>query len=304
VGWPAPALAVGNFDGVHRGHQALVAAAVAAARASGGTAAVLTFDPHPSRVLFPEQAPCTLMTLEQKAEVLAGLGIERVAVLPFTPALAARTAEEFARDVLLGTLGVRSVVVGSSFRFGHGRGGDARALSAMGARLGFSVRVVEPVLDAGEPVSSTRVREAVERGDVETAARLLGRRYFVDGRVVEGDRRGRTLGFPTANIEAENETVPAHGVYACFCRGLDGAPASRPAAVNVGLRPTFEGEATRVEAHLLDFEGDLYGRRLRLEFVERLREERRFAGMEALRVQIEADVESARAVLRAPSRRW
>lgn len=304
AGWPAPALAVGNFDGVHRGHQALVAAAVEEARARGGTPAVLTFEPHPSRVLFPERAASTLMTLDQKAEVLATLGIERVGVLEFTRALADRTAAEFAREILLDTLEARSVVVGPDFRFGRGRGGDAQALAGLGRDLGFAVRVVEPVLDDGEPVSSTRIREAIEAGRVDRAAELLGRTYFVDGRVVEGDRRGRTLGFPTANLDLENETVPAGGVYACWCRVLEAAPDPRPAAVNIGRRPTFDGERTTVEAHLLGFEGDLYGRRLRLEFVERLRAEQRFAGPDALRAQIQADVSRAAAVLRAPSRQW
>ena len=304
VAWPAPAVAVGNFDGVHRGHQALVAAAVEEARGLGGTAAVLTFDPHPSRVLFPERAASALMTLAQKAEVLAAHGIEHVAVLEFTRELAGRTAEEFAREVLLGTLAARSVVVGPDFRFGRGRGGDAPALAALGAQLGFGVRIVDPVLDGGERVSSTRIREALEVGGVARAAELLGRRYFVDGRVVEGDQRGRTLGFPTANLDVENETIPAAGVYACWCRVLDAAAEPHPAAVNIGRRPTFDGVRTTVEAHLLGFEGDLYGRRLRLEFVDRLRAEQRFDGPEALRQQIHADVAAARAVLRAPSRQW
>jgi riboflavin kinase / FMN adenylyltransferase len=304
LGWPAPAVAVGNFDGVHRGHQALAAASVAEARTLSGTAAVLTFEPHPSRVLFPERAASTLMTTAQKAEVLAAHGIERVAVLEFTRELAGLTAEEFAREVLLDTLGARSVVVGHDFRFGRGRGGDARELAALGARLGFAVRIVEPVLEGGEPVSSTRIREAIEAGGVEKAAELLGRPYFVDGRVVEGDRRGRTLGFPTANLDLENETVPAHGVYAGWCGAADRSDPPRPAVVNIGRRPTFDGERTTVEAHLLGFEGDLYGRKLRLSFVERLRPERRFPGPDALRQQIEADVARAAAVLRAPTRQW
>jgi riboflavin kinase/FMN adenylyltransferase len=303
VPWPAPAVAVGNFDGVHRGHQALVAAALAEARARNGTAVVLTFEPHPSRVLFPERAATLLMTLDQKAEVLARLEVDRLAVLEFTRELAGHTAEEFARDILLATLGAHVVVVGSGFRFGRGRGGNAAALAALGGQLGFDVRLVDPVLDAGEPVSSTRIREAIEAGAVDRAAELLGRRYFIEGRVVEGDGRGRTLGFPTANLGVENETLPGRGVYACWCRRLDSQPpedAALPAAVNVGRRPTFDGEHTTVEAHLLGFTGNLYGRRLRLEFVERLRLEQRFEGKEALREQIQADVARALSVLRAP----
>jgi riboflavin kinase/FMN adenylyltransferase len=306
VRWPAPAVAVGNLDGVHRGHQALVGAAIADARSRAGTAVVLTFDPHPSHVLFPDRAAATLMTLPQKAEVLAALGVERLAVLEFTLALAARSAEEFAREVLLDTLGARSVVVGANFRFGRGRGGDAQALRGLGTQLGFEVRVVEPVLEDGQPVSSTRVRDAVESGAMDAAARLLGRRYWVDGTVVEGDRRGRTLGFPTANLAPENDTIPAGGVYAGWGRLLDAGSDQPPraAAINIGRRPTFAGQATRIEAHLLDFEGDLYGRRLRLEFAARLRPERRFEGAEALKEQILDDVARARTVLRAPSGEW
>ncbi|HET8645205.1 MAG TPA: bifunctional riboflavin kinase/FAD synthetase [Vicinamibacteria bacterium] len=301
VAWPAPAVAVGNFDGVHLGHQALVAAALDEARAAGGTPAVLTFDPHPARVLQPGRAPGALMTLEQKTEALAALGIHHVAVLEFTAALAARSASEFARGVLAGTLAARAVVVGADFRFGRGREGDVPALSALGGELGFGVRVVPPVMRGSEPVSSTRVRDALGAGEVEEAAALLGRDYAVDGEVVVGDRRGRTLGFPTANLEPVNELLPARGVYACRCR-LPGGE-ERPAAVNIGRRPTFDGERTTVEAHLIDFAGDLYGARLRLSFVQRLREEARFAGLEALRAQIAADVARARAVLRGPSRR-
>jgi len=308
--WPAPAVAVGNFDGVHRGHQALVEAAIAEARARNGTAVVLTFEPHPARVLFPERAASLLMTLDQKAEVLARLDVDRLAVLEFTRELAGHTAEEFARDILLATLGARVVVVGSGFRFGRDRDGDAAELAALGRRLGFDVRVVDPVVYEGERVSSTRIREAIEAGAVDLAARLLGRDYFLDGAVTEGEGRGRTLGFPTANVNSENETLPGRGVYACWCRLLDEPPEGRsggeglPAAVNVGRRPTFDGERTTVEAHLLGFSGDIYGRRVRLEFVERLREERRFPGPLALREQIQADVALTRALLRAPSRQW
>lgn len=300
VAWPAPVVAVGNFDGVHRGHQALVAAAVGGADALRGTAAVLTFEPHPARVLAPERAPATLMTLEQKAEVLAALGVQRLAVLEFTREVADLTAGKFAERVLAGALQARVVTVGRQFRFGRGRAGDAAALQRLGRRLGFRVLVQEPVMHEGQPVSSTRVREAVEAGDVEEAERLLGRRYFVDGSVVAGAGRGRTIGFPTANVDVVNETLPAHGVYACWCRLLDGGDGPLAAAANIGRRPTFDGERTTVEAHLLGFTGDLYGRRLRLEFARRLRAEQRFPDAEALRRQIEADVARAREVLRAP----
>lgn len=299
VPWPSPAVAVGNFDGVHRGHQALVAAALDEARARRGTAAVLTFDPHPARVLQPERAPRALMTLDQKAEALAAAGVDHVAVLEFTLGLAARTAAEFAREVLVGSLGAHTIVVGANFRFGRARAGDVAALIALGTELGFSVYVVPPVLHGGRPVSSTRVRDAVEAGEMGEAAALLGRPYQVDGSIVRGDGRGRTLGFPTANMDVLNETLPGRGVYACWS-SVEGVAERVPAAVNVGLRPTFGGRETTVEAHLLDFSGDLYGRRIRLSFAERLRGEVKFAGPDALRAQIEADVARARSVLRAP----
>jgi riboflavin kinase/FMN adenylyltransferase len=293
-------VALGNLDGVHLGHQALVGVVRAQARARAGTAVVLTFDPHPARVLHPERSPRALMTLAQKAEVLAGLGVDRLAVLDFTRERAGQTAEEFARTVLAAALGAQVVAVGANFRFGRGRAGDAGTLERLGAALGFEVVVVPPVTLDGEAVSSTRVREAVEAGEVEEAVRLLGRRYFVDGAVVQGEGRGRTIGFPTANVDVVNETLPARGVYACWCRDLDEGGAAVPAAVNVGNRPTFDGHGTTVEAHALAPVGDLYGRRLRVEFAQRLREERRFPGVEALRAQIAADVEQARRVLRTP----
>jgi len=295
--WPAPAVTVGNFDGVHRGHQVLVAAAVRAARASGGTGVVLTFDPHPGRVLSPERAPTALMTLEQKAEVLAGLGVDYLAALPFTLELSRETPEEFARHVLQQALGSCLVVVGNNFRFGHGRAGDLAELKRLGAALGFRVEGLEPVWHEGAPISTTRIREALARGAVEAARDLLGRRFAVEGTVVQGKGRGRTLGIPTANLRPENETLPRAGVYACWCRLGGAGGEGRPAVVNLGRRPTFGGGETTLEAHILDFEGDLYGARLRVEFAVRLREERRFAGAESLLEQVRLDIGEARRVL-------
>lgn len=298
-GWPAPAVTVGNFDGVHRGHQALVRAAVGGARERGGAALVLTFDPHPSQVLSPDRVPSALMTLEQKAEVLAELGVDVLAVLPFTPALSRETPEEFARLVLQQALGARLVVVGTNFRFGHARAGDLARLERLGGEMGFDVKGVAPLVHEGAPISSTRVREALARGAVEAVAPLLGRRFFVDGTVVRGAGRGRTLGIPTANLAVVNETLPRTGVYACWCRpGRRGT--ALPGVVNLGRRPTFGGGETTVEAHILDFEGDLYGQTLRLEFQERLRDERAFEGPVALVEQIRRDVAEARRVLTAP----
>jgi riboflavin kinase/FMN adenylyltransferase len=301
-GWVRPAVTVGNFDGVHRGHQALVGVALAAARAVSGTAVVLTFDPHPSHVLAPHRAPAALMTVEQKAEILRGLGVERVAVLPFTPALAAQRAEAFVCDVLSRALGARAVIVGANFRFGHDREGDVGMLERLGREQGFDVSTVAPVLHEGAPVSSTRIREALARGAVEAASELLGRRYFVEGVVRRGAGRGRTIGFPTANLDPVNETIPGGGVYAGWVREPDDAAAPLHAAVvNVGRRPTFgSGGDLLVEAHLFDFAGDLYDRRLRLEFAHRLRDERTFSGLDALKAQIAADASEARRLLANP----
>ena len=298
-GWPSPAVTVGNFDGVHRGHQALVAAALRSARAHGGASVVLTFDPHPSHVLSPHRAPEALMTVEQKAEILGALGIDALAVLPFTRALAERSADDFAREVLQECLAARSVIVGASFRFGRHRQGDTARLAELGQEMGFSVEPVGAVLQDGAPISSTRIREALARGEVEAANILLGRRHFIDGRVRRGEGRGRTLGFPTANLELLNEAVPGGGVYACWVQvGEDETP--RPAVVNIGRRPTFGGGDMLVEVHLLDFAGDLYGKRLRVEFDAKLRDERTFPGPDALKQQIEADATRARALLVRP----
>jgi riboflavin kinase/FMN adenylyltransferase len=294
-GWPAPAVAIGNFDGVHLGHQALVRRIVERARGTDGTAVVLTFDPHPARVLAPERAPEALLTLAQRAELLAALGVDQLAVLPFDPGVAELAPAAFAELVLAGALGARAVVVGEQFRFGRGRSGDIATLRAAGARLGFEVLPVTPILEAGLRVSSSRVRAALMGGDVELAGRLLGREPFVDGRVVRGDGRGGGLGFPTANLDVLNQALPGPGVYAAWCRLPDGE--TRGAAANVGRRPTFGGGALTVEAHLLDHAGDLYDRTLRLSFVRRLRGERRFAGRDQLIVQIGADVVAARAAL-------
>jgi riboflavin kinase/FMN adenylyltransferase len=298
VGWTAPVVTIGNFDGVHRGHQALVSAAVAQARAVGGLAVVLTFDPHPARLLSPQRAPASLTTRAQKEELLAGLGVDRLAVLPFDTEMARRSPEAFARDVLAGAIGARHVVVGESFRFGHRREGDVRLLVALGDRLSFGTRAVPPVLEEGVPVSSSRIRDALARGEVRAARGLLGRAYYVDARVVRGDGRGRRIGVPTANLEPENEILPAWGVYTARCR-VEGEE-WRPAVVNLGERPTFGGGPVALEAHLLDFDGDLYGARVRLAFHERLRGEQRFDGPERLVARILQDVAEARALLSEP----
>jgi riboflavin kinase/FMN adenylyltransferase len=299
VGWPPTAVTVGNFDGVHRGHQALVSAAVSRAREKGGLSVALTFDPHPARVLQPERAPAALNTLAQKEELLAGLGIDRVAVLTFDVSVAGLSPEAFARGVLQEALGARDVVVGESFRFGHRREGDAKGLAVLGARLGFSLHALPVLQEQGSPVSSSRVRDELARGDVNAARALLGRAYFVDARVVHGDGRGHAIGIPTANLAPENEILPAPGVYAGRCR-LPGGEV-RVAVINLGYRPTFGGGRLALEAHLVGFAGDLYGARVRLSFHERLRDERRFPGKDALVARVHEDVARACALLSGPA---
>jgi riboflavin kinase / FMN adenylyltransferase len=293
--WPSPAVAIGNFDGVHRGHRALADAVVGRVRERGGTAIVLSFDPHPARVLRPDGAPATLYTLAQRAEILGRFGVDVLAVQRFDAALSSLSAEAFVRSVLVERLSARFVVVGESFRFGRGRGGDLALLRSEGERHGFDVAGLPPVTWEGSPASSSRVREALAAGEVRVATGLLDRAFHVDGEVVHGEGRGRTIGVPTANLAVENETRPAHGVYVGHA-SWEGAPA-HDCVVNIGLRPTFGGLTTSVEAHLLDFDGDLYGLRLRVAFLERLRAERRFPGPAALVAQIREDISRARATV-------
>jgi riboflavin kinase/FMN adenylyltransferase len=269
------------------------------ARAAGGTAVVLTFDPHPGRVLDPERAPRALMTLDQKAQALASLGVDRLAVLPFTRELSLDTPPQFARRVLAQALAARQVVVGTNFRFGHDRAGDLAELARLGAELGFEVTGLAPVWHGGAPISSSRIREALGRAEVEVARAMLGRPYSVEGTVVHGEGRGKALGIPTANLRLLNETLPASGVYAGWARPGESGRERLAAVINLGRRPTFGGGETTLEVHVLDFGGDLYGSRLRVEFVGRLREERRFEGPEALLAQVRGDVAEARRILGA-----
>jgi len=290
---------VGNFDGLHVGHREILRIVTERARARGGESAVYTFEPHPRKVLRPADAPRLLTTLEQKLELIEGAGVDVVVVERFDAAFARRSAEEFVRDVLHARLRPEEVFVGYDFRFGHDREGSMRTLTELGPHLGFAVTIVPEVTVGGRDVNSTRIRELLAEGRVEEARELLGRPYRVRGRVVEGDRRGRTLGFPTVNLAPENEVLPAQGVYAGGLRvlGEGGGPRDElPAVLNVGRRPTFKDEAAPVlaEAHVIDWSGDLYGERVELSFLQHLREERRFPDVAALRRQIEADRDEAR----------
>ncbi len=295
---------VGNFDGIHLGHQAILRTVTQRAHAVDGEAIVYTFEPHPRKVLRPDRAPSLLTTPEQKLELLERYGADAVVVEPFDRDFASLTPERFVREVLHERLRPVEVYVGYDFRFGRDREGSMRTLTELGPRLGFAVTIIPEVTIGDRDVNSTRVRELLGEGRVEEAKPLLGRSYAVRGTVVEGDRRGRSLGFPTANLRPENEILPAAGVYAGRLRMLDeGRPeqgAEFGVVTNVGRRPTFkEDDPLLAESHLLDFEGDLYGRRIELHFLARIRAERRFEDADALREQIAADGEEARRRLAA-----
>jgi riboflavin kinase / FMN adenylyltransferase len=269
-------IAIGVFDGVHVGHRQVI----------DDADTVLTFEPHPLRVLHPDAAPKLIMPFEIKRDVIEGLGVEELIVIPFDDEFSTIPAEDFCSQILVEALGAERVSVGENFRFGAKARGDPRMLAS---REEFETRVVPLVEVDGEIVSSTRIRSLVAAGEVEAATRCLGAPFLLEGTVVEGDGRGRELGFPTANIVPADDLVcPGHGVYAAFADG-------QPAAVNVGIRPTFEtGRGLLVEAYLIDFEGDLYGRTLRIAFISRLRGERRFPSVDELIAQMHRDVEAAR----------
>lgn len=306
----ASAVTIGVFDGVHLGHQALVRRAVERGRALGATPIAYTFDPHPAQVLAPHYAPRMLTAIRERVRLLRALGIEQVVVEPFDRAFAALDADDWVERYLVDRLRARSVVVGFNFSYGGGRAGGPEALARAGARLGFEVEIVPQVVVSTLGVSSTRVREFVLEGNVEGARLLLGRDFALTGTVVRGQERGRQLGIPTANLEPEGEILPANGVYATRVvidpsdepsAGAAGAPRAPElehlAVTNIGVRPTFQGRSVTVESHLLDFSGELYGRRIRVALVGRLRDERKFAGVEALVAEVRADIAAARQIL-------
>jgi riboflavin kinase/FMN adenylyltransferase len=282
-----PVLALGNFDGLHRGHLKIIERVRRGAAEHGGTPMAMTFDPHPSRVVRPDKAPTLLMTKEQRLEALERAGIKAVAVVRFTTELSQWDPEMFVRTVLVEWLRVSEVWVGANFLFGHDRGGNFSTLRTLGQRYGFRADKIDPVRYKEFVVSSTRVRRLVAEGRMDEAGALLGHQYYIDGVVVEGKHRGRELGFPTANLKTDNELLPPNGVYATTTT-IDGIV--HPSISNIGLRPTF-GDTTKtmIEAHVMGFDGDLYGRPVRLGFVQRLRDERKFEDVDALRAQMEAD---------------
>lgn len=286
------AVAVGVFDGLHRGHEALVARAVA--RAAGRRCVALSFDPHPDIVLAKEfHAQPPLTPIPEKQERLAALGAE-LHVLPFTRELAALSPEAFVDAHLVGPFAPAWLVVGEDFALGRGRAGNVERLRAIGRQRGFEVEAVPLLSEHGEPITSSRIRERLAAGDVTDAARLLGRRFSLSGRVVRGDGLGRKLGWPTANLRLHDEKcLPSLGIYAVWAR-VDGSGDWLPGAMSVGVRPTFGGQAVTLEVHLIDWDGDLYGHEVEVQFVEWLRAELKFEGPEALIEAIQADVTQAR----------
>jgi riboflavin kinase / FMN adenylyltransferase len=293
VKWNQPVLALGNFDGLHRGHMKIIDRVRRRAGERAGTPAAMTFDPHPPRVVRPDKAPALLMTKDQRIEALGRSGMQGVAVVRFTHEMSQWEPEAFVRAVLVEWLHVVEVWVGANFLFGHERAGNYSVLRSLGARYGFRAEKIDPVRYKDFVVSSTRIRRLIAEGRVDEAGALLGHHYFIDGVVVRGAGRGRGIGVPTANLQSANELAPPPGVYATTVTIDDGVV--RPAVTNIGLRPTFgDVDAPVVETHIFDYDRDLYDRSLRLSFVQRLRDERAFPDVDALRAQIDADCRSAR----------
>ena len=290
--WVAPVLALGNFDGVHRGHRKILERVRRVAQERGATPVVMTFDPHPPRVVRPDKAPPLLMTTTQKLAALRDAGVHGTAIVRFTPEMSRWDPEMFVRMVLVEWLHVSEVWVGANFLFGRDRAGNFSMLRALGGRYGFKAEKIDPVRYKEFVVSSTRIRRLISEGRVDEAGALLGHQYSIDGTVVHGDHRGRTIGFPTANLCAENELLPPHGVYATTMRM---GTVVYPSVTNIGTRPTVDssGRAT-IETHVFDLDRDFYGASVRVGFVQRLRDERAFGSIDALRAQIESDCRHAR----------
>lgn len=286
---------IGAFDGLHLGHRALVRQAVARARELDASAVAVGFEPLPREFFAKDDNPPRLMLPRAKIEGLRDLGVDAVGLLRFDAKLAAMPAEAFVRELLVERLGVREVWVGPGFRFGHGRAGDLASMQRMGIDEGFAANEIAPVLLDGERVSSTRIRAALAAGDFDLAARLLGRRYAIGGHVVHGKRLGRTLGFPTANLRFGGKVPALRGIYATLVHGVGATP--MPSVSSFGTRPTVDGVEPLLEAHLFDFDGDLYGKRIEVEFVAKLRDEEKFPGLPSLVAQMHRDGDRARKIL-------
>ncbi|MGB5812624.1 MAG: bifunctional riboflavin kinase/FAD synthetase [Polyangiales bacterium] len=288
----------GNHDGVHLGHRALINAAKRTADEHGWQTLAMCFDPHPTTILAPDRAPVLLTDMARRVELLRGAGCDDVVVLPFDAEFAKTSPDQFVDRVLLDACHAKGVVVGPDFHFGHKRSGNIETLRQWGKQVGFGVEVVDPVMFEGEAVSSTRIRRVIrEDGNMEAAAAMMTRVHEITGTVVLGDQRGRTIGFPTANLDVERLQLPSDGVYALVARVLgEGAAPLLRGIANLGVRPTFDAGRS-VEAHFFDFDGDLYGKRLRVGFVSRVRGERKFEGLPELKAQIERDCEEAKNAL-------
>ena len=290
-----PVLTIGNFDGVHRGHLALFEKVKERARAIGGQSAVMTFEPHPIRVMKPGNGPLLITPTRQKLELIGKAGIDVLFCIPFTREFAAVSAEDFVKDILVGRIGIKEIVVGYDYAFGRNREGNIPLLREMGEKLGFLVHLVGPIHIDQTPVSSTSIRRLVQEGKLSEAKTLLGRDYQVEGTVVKGHQRGgRLLGFPTANLKPEDELLPKTGVYAVTVM-ID--EKTYQGVTNVGYNPTFHDKALSVETHVLDYSGDLVGKKIRINFLSRLRGERSFQDIRELSEQIAKDIEDARTVL-------
>jgi len=290
--WKHPVLALGNFDGVHRGHRKILERVRRVAGEHGAASVAMTFDPHPPRVVRPDKAPPLLMTKEQKLEALADAGLHGAAIVRFTPELSRWDPETFVRTVLVDWLRVSEVWVGANFLFGHDRAGNFSMLRTLGARYGFKAEKIDPVRYKDFVVSSTRIRRLVGEGRVDEAGALLGHQYYIDGTVMRGDARGRTIGFPTANLCSDNELLPPLGVYATTARI---AGVVHPSITNVGTRPTVDSSGRVViETHVFNVDRDLYDATIRVGFVQRLRDERAFESLDQLKAQITADCARAR----------
>ncbi len=290
---PGPlVLAIGVFDGVHLGHRAVIERALSDARIAGGRAVVVTFDPHPARVLRPEQSPLLLTCTRHKQRLIATLGVEHLLIIPFDGKLAATEPAEFIREISAAANPLRQICVGENWAFGKGRAGNITLLKTLGASMGFGAVGIPDVQLDGRPVSSTAIRMAVQAGDLTTAAKLLGRDFSILGTVVEGKKMGRSIGFPTANLASNNEQLPPNGVYAVSARLLG---AELRGVANVGVRPTVEDAGARIcEVHLFDYQGEFYGEEMEVSFQRFIREERKFQSLDALREQIALDVKAAR----------
>lgn len=287
-------ITLGNFDGLHLGHQELIRMVIRRARETGGLSLVVTFRPHPLKILAPEKCPPLISIYEEKIALFEKLGIDVLVKIPFTREFSDMSPRDFVKDVLCGLLGAKEIYVGYNYRFGRGREGTIESLKELGREFGFSVVEVDQVSLGGEVISSTKIRTLIRDGDVENAARLLGRTYAITGVVIRGDNRGKGLGFPTANIASKHDIIPSNGVYAVWVYVRE---KYYNGIANIGMRPTFDKHERAIEVHLFDFNEDLYGEEISLYFLRKIRDEKKFENADALVRQIHADITSAGEIL-------